>query len=96
MNSHYLALNLFNEGKLARDKLQDILTGIRGKDVELPLMALKLKMVDGDTLKNMDTSSSAAFGKDALQKGLLKDEQLQRLQRQIPGETLLLEHSPCS
>ena len=88
MNSNYLAQRLINEGRLSVAELPRLFKDIRDKDPQLPLMALKMKMVTGKQLMDVDTSSSAAFGKDAIQKNLLTEEQLQRLHHQIPGETL--------
>ena len=88
MNSNYLAQRLVNEGKVGVSDLEVLFRDIRGKDPQLPLMALKMHMVTGEELESVDTSSSTAFGKDALAKNLLTDEQLKRLRRQIPGESL--------
>ena len=88
MNSNYLAQRLVNEGRLTVADLRSLLTNIRGKDPQLPLMALRLKLVTGEQLEQFDTTSSEAFGKEALQKNLLTADELNRLHRQIPGETL--------
>ena len=88
MNSNYLAQYLVNEGKLTPAEIKPLLADIAAKDPQLPLMALKLRMLDADALKGLDTASSGDFGKDALQKGLLSHDQLQKLHRQMPGETL--------
>ena len=88
MNSHYLAQYLVNEGKIATSDAAKLLEDIKDKDPQLPVMSLKMKMLDGKTLMSLDTSSSGNFGKDALQKNLLSEDQLQKLHRQIPGETM--------
>lgn len=88
MNSHYLAQHLVNAGKLTVPEVESLLKEIKDKDPQLPLIALRLKMLSGDALAELDTSSSAAFGKSALEKGVLTNEELKKLHRQIAGETL--------
>ena len=93
MNSNYLAQRLVNEGKIAVSSLRPLLKDIRDRDPQLPLMALKMHMLTGEQLLTVDTSSSSAFGKDVLQKNLLTNDQLQRLHRQMPGESLRFAQS---
>ena len=82
MNSNYLAQHLMNEGRLDKSQIRDLLRDIRGKDVQLPLRALKMNMISGDKLMSLDTDYFES------EETWLTEDQLRMLKTQLPGETM--------
>ena len=88
MNSNNLAQYLLNEGEIALSRMGPLLAGIRGKEARLPVLALRQGNVTSEQLEGLDTSAEDAFVREAEEKGMLTQAQIDYLRQGKFGETV--------
>ena len=88
MKSNSLAQYLLNEGVMPLEEMKPLLPEMRYREIQLPVMALRQRMVDPKFLDELKPVSTEAFARIAVEKGILTRAQVDRLLQETGGESL--------
>lgn len=88
MKSNNLAQYFLNEGVISLEQIEPLLPKMRDKEIQLPVMALRQRMVAPEMLDGIGSVSTEEFSRIALDKGLLTRGQIEELLQETGGESL--------
>lgn len=88
MKSNNLAQYFLNEGVMSIEQLAPLLPKMRDKEIQLPVMALRQRLVAPEALDELGISTTEEFATIAVEKQLLTRAQVSRLREETGGESL--------
>ena len=88
MKSNSLAQYFLNEGMMSLEQMEPMLSKMRNREIQLPVIALRQRMVDPCVLDEMHASGGKDFAKEAVEKNLLTSAQVEQLRQETGGESL--------
>ncbi len=88
MKSNNLAQYFLNEGVMSLEQIEPLLPKMRTKRIQLPVVALRQRMVAPGVLDEIGSVTTEVFKEIALEKGLLTSEQIEELSQESGGESL--------
>lgn len=88
MKSNNLAQYFLNEGVMPLEQIEPLLPKMREKEIQLPVKALRQRMVDPAVLDEIGSVSTEKFIEIAKEKGLLTGAQINELLEESGGESL--------
>lgn len=88
MKSNNLAQYLLNEGVMPLEEIEPLLPKIREREIQLPVIALRRRMVEPEVLDELKVFSTEDFVRVAVERGILTQAQTEALSRETGGESL--------
>ncbi len=88
MKSNNLAQYFLNEGVMSLEQIEPLLPKMREKEIQLPVVALRRRMVAPGVLDEIGSVSTETFTRVALEKGFLTRPQIEELSHETGGESL--------